>query len=241
MPSSFSRPLTVGTLTAAARLSDQLKKAASPFVDIIELRLDTFHPCRGSAGAAQSARVLARFVKDRLKKPLLMTFRADSERGENIRADDRVSDRVRQAVLAAVLPWAAYLDIEARSSLAGPLTALARKKGVRVIHSFHNFKGPAPTALLNRLSKNARQLKADFFKAAITSRTEADLHRFLNWGLELREPRPILIAMGKRGLPSRYVGFSFGSVFSYGHLGKSAAPGQVPADELGKALRKIYG
>jgi 3-dehydroquinate dehydratase len=47
--------------------------------------------------------------------------------------------------------------------------------------------------------------------------------------------------MGAPAAISRTVGFTFGSILTYGHLGATAAPGQTPAPELGKAVRQIYG
>jgi 3-dehydroquinate dehydratase type I len=58
--------------------------------------------------------------------------------------------------------------------------------------------------------------------------------------LSVKKPRLILIGMGTIGFPSRVLGYSFGSILTYGHLGKKAAPGQVPAGQLVKAVRSIY-
>lgn len=235
------RPLVVGTLTGRRDVAGQLRAAASRFIDVVEIRLDTFSQVHSASGRVFAGGILDR-VRRRCRKPILLTLRSHAERGVSIPARERLDDRRREALLAPLLPGAALVDVEARSrAFARRITAMARRLGVGVIHSFHDFKTLSQPKVLDRWCAEARRGGADIFKAAVTPRDGEELARFLRWGMGVRRIRPVLIGMGAAGAPSRTVGFSFGSVLTYGHLGVSAAPGQLPAAELGRAVRAIYG
>jgi 3-dehydroquinate dehydratase I len=129
--------------------------------------------------------------------------------------------------------------VEARHGrFARRLGALARRLGVAVIQSYHDFKSAGRPSDLSRLS---RQTEADILKIAVTPKNAGELSRFLSWGLSLEKIRRVLIAMGPEGTPSRTLAWSFGSVLAYGHLGVSAAPGQLSAVDTARAIRSIYG
>ena len=83
-------------------------------------------------------------------------------------------------------------------------------------------------------------MKGDIFKVAVTPLSEENTMEFLYKGYHLPSENKVLIGMGKAGQVSRFIGFSFGSILTYGHLGQSAAPGQVAVADLAKSLRQIY-
>ncbi len=236
-----SCPLIVGTLTGRLPLDSQIAKA-SP-ADLIEVRLDTFAGSYGStASACQFARELLTDVKRKSRQPLLVTFRAPGERGTPVHEREKISLEERGRVLEAAIPLAAVVDLEIRHlHWAERLTLVARRHRVDALHSYHAFHGPLHLSLLSRIARLSRRAGGKFFKVAVTPRSETELHAFLKWGLQLPGLRPVLVAMGTTGLPSRFIGFSFGSVLTFGHLGKSAAPGQVPVSQLARSIRNIYG
>jgi 3-dehydroquinate dehydratase-1 len=235
------RPLVVGTLTGRLGLPDQMRRAASPLIDIVEVRLDTFRQIESDAARPFAASLLQR-VRRATRKPVLLTLRSHTESGGAVPAGRRWDDARREAVLVPLLPQAALVDVEARRrTFARRVGAMARRLGVNVIHSFHDFRRSGDPRVLDRWCAEARRSKADLFKAAVTPRDGAELAEFLSWGTQVRGIRPVLIGMGAAGAPSRTMGFSFGSVLTFGHLGAAAAPGQIPAAELGRAVRAIYG
>jgi 3-dehydroquinate dehydratase-1 len=232
------RPLVVGTLTGGVDLSAQLRRAASPFVDIVEVRLDTF-PAIHRAGAETFAADLLRTVRRRTKKPVLLTLRSHTESGQSVSAAERLSDPARETLLRPLIPLVAMLDVEVRrGAFARRMSAVARRAGVDSIQSFHNFKSARINGL-NRWVTRARAQGADVFKIAVTPKRDGELEAFLKWGMSLKMPR-VLIGMGAASVVSRTVGFTFGSLLTYGHLGRSAAPGQMAAADLGRAVRRIY-
>ncbi len=238
----MAKPLVVGTLLGNAPLSSQIKKAKSPFVDIVEVRLDTFpwifYPF--SVSTPKSQRLLEDIRKS-TQKPLLLTLRSFTECGKTLSPKFRLNDQRRLTILARLLPFCDMIDVEIRHlPFAKVMTALAHQKDLSVIHSYHQFSGRFRPQEVAGWSKKSKQIKGDIFKVAMTPKTNEELEDFLAWGLSLGNPARILIGMGKVGEISRYLGYSFGSCMTYGHLGTSAAPGQVPVSILGKAVRKLY-
>lgn len=247
MPSSFlasrsavlqTRPLVAATLTGRADVAGQLRRAASPLIDLVEVRLDTFPAVYRSHAHGFSLDLLQR-VRATTRKPVLLTLRAASERGAPAPASERLGDAAREAIVAPLLPMAALVDVEVRRErYARRVTALARRLGVGAVHSYHDFRG-ARLAGLDVLAARARAAGAELFKVAVTPSKEGDVEAFLRWGRSLQIPS-VLIAMGAAGAISRTIGFTFGSVLTFGHLGRAAAPGQIAAAELGRSVRAIY-
>jgi 3-dehydroquinate dehydratase-1 len=235
------RPLVVGTLVGTADRDAQLTRAASPAVDILEVRLDSFRELFSPGDdALRWARLFLARARERTKKPLLLTLRAKAEAGPGP-VLGTFSDARRLALLEGLLPAAALVDVEARHfTPIRAFTRRAKRRGVSVIHSFHDFNGPSTPARLRRWSAAAGRLGADFFKAAVMPRKPEDVESFLSAGLALPGPTPVLIAMGPLGEVSRFIGYSFGSALTFGHLGTAAAPGQVPVERLGAAVRVLY-
>lgn len=224
------RPFIVGALLGGVPLSRQIQQARRAKVDLLEVRLDTFpHPEQGEK--------VIRDVKRRIRVPLILTFRSHSEGGQKKPFGN--TDRTR--LIKALLPAVQLIDVEIRQTrFARDLTRAARHRGVGVIHSIHDFSGPGDWSSIKRLAYASRRMKGDIFKAAVTPRSEEGALEFLYKGYHLPNPMKVLIGMGKAGVASRYIGFSFGSILTYGHLGKSAAPGQVAVSDLAKSVRNIY-
>lgn len=229
---ALHRPLVVGTLTGPQPLPASLSRARSAGVDIVEVRLDTF-----SAALVRKAPAFLKSLRAKIKKPLLITFRSSREGGQG-----RWSASEREQVLESGLPYATFVDVEIlEAALARRLTRAARRKKVRVIHSIHHFSPGLRWRDLERASRASLHMGDAIFKAAVMPRDNDELEAFLHKGKELPNPQKILIGMGNAGLPSRVVGFSFGSMMTFGHLGRSAAPGQMPAAELSRIIRDVYG
>lgn len=235
-----TRPLVVGTLTAREPVSKQLRAAVSARIDLLEVRLDGFSQAQGAFQRAYDfGKNLLREIKQKSKLPVLLTFRSSDEQG--VKNAAAVSDARRAEILSRLLPSAELVDVEIRRrEFARRMTIIARIQGVDVIHSVHDFKTAGDLPSLARLADASSKMKGDVFKVAVTPKTTGDVENFLEWGNNLKNPHRVLIAMGKTGLPSRFVGFSFGSVLTYGHLGRSAAPGQAPAAYLKKKIMEIY-
>ena len=113
----------------------------------------------------------------KLRRPIIITARHSHEGGAN-----KLSLRKRLHLLSRFLDRADYVDVELRSASAlRPLLALARKKKVRRIISFHDFKSTPHLRILVRKGHAAKSYGADIFKVATRTDTPAQLARLLNF------------------------------------------------------------
>lgn len=235
------RPLVVGTLTSAGSISSQIARAKDSQIDMVELRLDSFPNVLGPFQRVQEfGRNILRQIKTKTGLPVLLTLRSSDETGVKPRGL-KMKDSKRAEILARLLPSVQMIDVEIRhADFARRMTVLGHIHNVNVIHSAHDFSTPGKLPALRQLSERSLKLKGDIFKVAVTPHANDDLEKFMRWGLGLRNPHRVLIGMGAVGAISRVVGFSFGSIMTYGHLGNAAAPGQLPAAQLSRTIRNVY-
>ena len=235
------RPIIVGTLTGRRDVSGQLRRAASPLIDVIEVRLDTFAAVYGPGPIAAALEIFQR-VKKACRKPILLTLRSHTERGDGAPPSERMADGRRAEIVAPLLSSVALVDVELRRPrYARRVARLARRRGVTVIGSWHDFRSGGRRADVLRGSRLARRIGADVFKVAVTPESPSRLSDLFSWAEDIEGIPVALIGMGASAAVSRVIGFSFGSVLAYGRLGASAAPGQPPAAELARAVRAVYG
>lgn len=235
------RPAVVGTLTGGASLSDQLRAARTARVDAIEFRADTF-PWSGESTAV--ANMAARGVISRIREagrfPVLLTIRRAPEQSARP-AGPALSNTRRAALFRALLPAVHGVDVEiAATALARDVTRAAHAKRVSVIHSFHDFGSPSTSSRLLALARASRRMGGDLFKAAITPRTEDDVVQAFRAAASWPVPRMTLIAMGAKGAVTRIAGYTFGSLLTYGSLGRATAPGQLSAAALRPLVNRLY-
>ena len=150
-----------------------------------------------------------------------------------------MSAAARRAALLELLPAAALVDVEIRS-LGGMRQVLseARKAGVGVIASFHDFQKTPTASRLEDLVKQAADTGADVLKIATQTNTPGDVARLLD--LLEKTPRPLAVmGMGPLGMASRVMLAAAGSVLNYGWLHHPNVTGQWSAKDLRGILKKI--
>ena len=211
-PSLFAgspAPAVVGIVDspAALRAAGRLQRGE---VDFLEWRADFL-----GTGIVES------------KIPWIVTARHPAEGGQNA-----MSATARREALLELLPAAVLVDVESRS-LRGMKEVLteARKAGVGVIASFHDFQKTPPTSRLEDLVKLACDAGADVLKIATRADSPADVARLLN--LLENSPLPLAVmGMGRLGIASRVMLAAAGSVLNYGWLHRPNVTGQWSAREL---------
>ena len=220
----FKAPNTVGTINSEASLAAALKLPVGA-VDVLELRLDAF---------SQSPQLLLKAIP-RLKAPLLITARHPKEG-----ASAALSPKQRMELYRTFLPYSALLDLEVRSldSLKSVVQE-ARSAGVKVIASFHDFKGtPNPERLIEMARKSTRS-GADIFKVAATTHSPADISKLLSLFAGTKLPLSVM-GMGPFGKVSRLLFAQAGSVLNYGFLDATArVSGQWPAKVLKERIAEL--
>ena len=215
---SKRRPRIVAVIASPADLDRALRGRRPP--DLFELRLDR----------------LVR-MDDQLKKllpklpgPLIITARHPREGGAG-----RLSLSQRRKLLARFLGHADYLDVELRSaSVLRSLLALAKKKKVRRIISFHNFESTPSPRILTAKARQARSHGADIFKVATRTDTPMELGRLLEFMTSSRLDLALAVmGIGKLGAISRLLLARAGSVLIYASVGAvTDVEGQMSVEQL---------
>ena len=109
--------------------------------------------------------------------------------------------------------------------------------------SRHDFqKTPEVFNLILSMEEMVR-CGADVCKIAMMPQCYADVATLLSATGTMKEQHPdvllITMSMGPKGCVSRLCGGLFGSVMSFGSIGKASAPGQVSAERLSAVLDAI--
>lgn len=170
--------------------------------------------------------------------PVLITVRASEEGGQG-----SLSLEERRVWYLKLLPLAKAIDVEiAHMEALGDVVDEAKKQGVAVIGSAHDFEGTFTQADMEKKESLARRLGADVVKLAHTLKAPGDLLIGTSWLLERPDgDSPVaLMGMGALGPVSRLLYAQMGSCLVYGYLGDApTAPGQLPAAEFRRIVRYL--
>jgi 3-dehydroquinate dehydratase-1 len=216
--STKRRPRIVGVIASRDDLEQALRMRRPP--DLFELRLDRL---TGVVG-----RVETKLPK--LGAPIIITARHPNEGGSG-----RLSLRQRRALLSRFLTHADYLDVELRSAHAlRTLLAIAEKKKVRRIISFHNFKSTPSARILAAKAREARSHGADIFKVATRTDTPRELGHLLEFTTSNRLDLALAVmGTGKLGAISRVLLARAGSVLIYASVSAATdVEGQLSLEQL---------
>ncbi len=217
----------------AAAVSDSdirlLRQSDVKVIDIIELRVDMF-----SSLSEDYVKSVFLQVKKRFSKPVLCTIRLTSEGGKRF-----IEDRKRYALFEAVAPLADMIDIEIQSKLLKDVVRLAHSLKKPVIASYHDLKKTPKEVFFSKMLTQAHKVSADITKLACKADTMDDVARLLRFTMDHKKDNLITISLGKPGRISRIVNPLFGSLITYGYIGKPKADGQMHVQQLAQLL-KLY-
>lgn len=118
-----------------------------------------------------------------------------------------------------------------------------KNAGARLMLSHHDFRGTPPESELNEFFAQAARLQADFTKLAVFAQTRADAARLMGFLEGLRQSghrQTTAFCMGPHGVVTRVSAALHGSVFTYGYIHASAAPGQLSVAELLRITSLLY-
>ena len=236
-------PLICAPLVGADRnaLLAEAKAALTAGADILEWRIDFL---KDFSSAIQTGRALREAIGS---LPLLLTRRSVAEGGQPVSLSEKeIVDLYREACAAG---FADLVDYEMSSAEADiqSVREAARRHGVGLVCSFHDFERTPPLAELAKQFRRAQELGGDVAKVSVMARNSEDVLTLLaatqqaSKALEL----PLIgISMGPHGALSRTIGFAFGSALTFGVAAAGSAPGQMPIGELRSAIeiaRKALG
>lgn len=231
----LKRPAIAVTLTDSdslrgIRKAKQVVEARGGIPLLLEIRVDRFR-------RLDQAWILEKIRSfKRTGLPLIATIRSQKEGGLH-----PIPDRERLEIFKKILPAVDAIDLELSSArLRKALVGRARRRGKRVIFSYHNFRSTPPDRTLSRLIQRGRRGGADFVKIAVTPKGKKDVSRFLRFTHRNRHRHLISIAMGRHGSPARILAPLRGSLLVYSFLNRPQAPGQIPLGPLCEKLR-VFG
>jgi 3-dehydroquinate dehydratase-1 len=198
------------------RIGD-LKKTG---VDMLEIRIDKL---------GTEIPSLCVFI-DKIKKttgfPCIGTIR-ETEENRDKRSD----------IFKAVMPFVDAVDIEGDTSINRQV--IAHASGKTVIVSEHDFEKTPDTAHLETIAAKAESIGANIVKIATMAKNRHDVARLMAF-TAAGKGNLVTIAMGEHGNITRVLAPVFGSLFTYGYVTKSVAPGQLPVGKLIEELRLYY-
>lgn len=231
------------TGTSEMEIKTQAEAAVLAEADLVEWRADylegdqlseilekTFSTIRGVLG----------------KIPLIFTVRTSREGGNR---DILTEDYVKLYKKAASLGQADLIDLEVETLRIhgyepGQVIRQLQQTGCRVLASNHHFEGtPSAEEIVAQMMAMDRD-GADLLKVAVMPESSKDvlaLLRATEMMKTLTEKPVITMSMGKLGMISRMSGEIFGSAMTFGTVGNSSAPGQIPLEELRMTLKVLHG
>lgn len=216
----------------------EAEKIAAVSPDLVEWRADFF---QNIENPEEVEHVMEELDKILDKIPLLFTFRSAEEGGSRSLSYEAYREL---NCLAAGTKKADLVDVEyyKNPELSKRLILELHGLGVKVIASYHNFQEtPKKEEIIRRLLQMNGD-GADILKLAAMPQNEKDLLELLAATNELREKasQPVVtMSMGPTGALSRICGAVFGSAVTFGSVGQTSAPGQIPVEELRGMLANI--
>lgn len=236
-------PAICAPLVARTReaLVAEARAVAAKRPDLLEWRVDFFEQIadvQAVLAAARELRAAAAGV------PILFTRRARREGGQPIGIGEAEVIALYEAV--AESGCVDLVDFEMGNERADVerVRVLARRHGLPLVLSFHDFQRTPDDADLAARFAQAQALGADVAKVAVMPQSMQDVHRLL--GATLRASASLTIpvismSMGGLGAVSRLCGGVFGSALTFAVGSAPSAPGQIAIEEVRAALRTLQG
>ncbi|MCQ6961834.1 type I 3-dehydroquinate dehydratase [Methanolobus chelungpuianus] len=199
--------------------------------DLLELRLDMLE-----FGSPDEMKRTIERIKSGTGLPCIATNRLQADGGKW-----QGSEEARIELLKQALPFIDAVDIEiaADEDLRDSFIKLIRAAGKTLIVSSHDFKSTPTVKEMKAILECSFELGADIAKLAVMPLSLQDALNLLQ--VTLDSGRPVCtIAMGDIGRHTRIAAPCYGSVLTYGSIGKAVAPGQVQIHQLKSALEILF-
>lgn len=223
----------------AAAVMDELAVVVAKAPDLIEWRVDFFR----DIGDAASVLTLARQLRAAAAGiPIIFTRRSIREGGEPIGLNEAQVAALYAAVAASGCVDFIDYELSAPAEHFAAAVVLARRHGLQLIASFHDFGRTPPAAEIVAKFVAMEAAGADVAKVAVMPHGPADVLTLLQAtqeGLQCCRLPIISMSMGGYGALSRLFGWVFGSSVSFVVGQQASAPGQVPIEDLQAVLAVV--
>ena len=208
--------------------------------DLLEWRIDGYGAVKDQRSCLEALQELRTTVGP---IPLILTCRIDAEGGfKKISQDTRLN-------LIKTLIQSGHLDIVDVEMCNEPAFIAAVKEtakefGTRLIFSYHNFTNTPDENFIHDKLVQAQDMGADIAKLVVMPKNYTDVLTLLSATLKARTGAvkvPIVtMSMGPEGGVTRLAGGLFGADITFAIGKEASAPGQIPIDDLRKAMSVLY-
>lgn len=207
---------------------------------VVEWRVDFYHDALKIEKVLET---LAQLRQTLGETPILFTFRTKKEGGEkNISMEQYTA--LNKAVAESGMVEAIDVEIFSGDDVVRRNVENIHAAGVAVVGSNHEFKStPSEADIIYRLRKE-QDMGCDILKIAVMPQSKRDVITLLSateaMYTNFAEQPLITMSMAPTGVLSRFCGEVFGSAMTFGAVGQTSAPGQVPVERLNTALEIIH-
>lgn len=208
--------------------------------DVIEWRADFFHQLHDKDQVIETLKGMVEKAKG---IPFLFTIRSEKEGGERISLSE--SEKVSLLAELCSTQLVAALDYELMHDVTHiqQVSQAAKRHGVTLIVSYHDFDRTPEVDRLVQLFVNAESVGADIAKIAVMPHSYDDALTLLSATSHAKKQLSIPVismAMAEYGAFTRMIGGLFGSVMTFAVGKESSAPGQVAIQDLNNVLSIVF-
>ena len=230
-------PVVAATTEEILEKACQLRDVA---LDVVEWRVDFFEAADDVAAVLDT---LAKLRDAMGEIPILVTFRTKKEGGEREISMEAYT-ALNKAVAQSGLADAVDVEVFSGDAVVRENISNIHGAGVVVVGSNHEFGfTPPKEELVARLCKQ-QEMGCDILKIAVMPNSKQDVLTLLSATEEMyrnhaRQPL-VTMSMGAQGVLSRLCGEVFGSSMTFGAVGQTSAPGQIPMERLNSMLEMLH-
>ncbi len=214
------------------------KKAAEMGADVLEIRLDLL----GIRNLETAAEII-RKVKSETELPVIITNRSHNEGGKWDGEEAERIGLIKDLLSFKDGPDAVDIELSADRDERDNAVKAAKTHGKTVIISAHDFSKTPSSQEMRATLEEAFLAGASIAKLAVMPHSMRDILDLLEVTLAAKEAGRTVstIAMGNLGKHTRLIAPFYGSVLTYASIESttSAAPGQLPVDELKKVMELL--
>lgn len=223
----------------AEELVAQASELARHTLDIVEWRVDFFSEMLNIEAVLEVGRAIVAALGG---KPVLFTFRTAAEGGAQAIAPAHYAE-LNIALIDSGLVDAVDVEQFFDADAGDLVIAAAKRAGVAVVGSNHDFQATPPAAEIVRRLVAMQKRGCDIAKMAVMPHDPGDLLTMLSatWTMASQhaETPVITMSMGGVGVITRIGAQTFGSCATFAMVGQASAPGQVPVEDLQPILHLI--
>ncbi|WP_456265816.1 MULTISPECIES: type I 3-dehydroquinate dehydratase [unclassified Bacillus (in: firmicutes)] len=208
--------------------------------DVIEWRADFFHHLHDKD---QVIGTLKGMVEKAKGIPFLFTIRSEKEGGERISLSESEKVSLLAELCSTKLVDAVDYELMHDVTHIQQVSQAAKRHGVTLIVSYHNFDRTPEVDRLVQLFVNAESVGADIAKIAVMPHSYDDALTLLSATSHAKKQLSIPVismAMAEYGAFTRMIGGLFGSVMTFAVGKESSAPGQVAIQDLNNVLSIVF-